>query len=66
VILSELLQAIERVLDHPDRMAAMRQRAREDVVKSYDLKKICLPAHLELIRAVAAAKTSEQLSALVS
>ena len=62
----QVLQAIERVLDHPDRMADMRQRAREDVVKSYDLKKICLPAHLELIRAVAAAKTSEQLSALVS
>jgi len=60
----ELLKAIERVLDHPDRMANMRQRAREDFVKAYALKKICLTAHLDLIRSVAAAKTTEQLLAL--
>ena len=60
----ELLEAIERVLDHPDRMASMRERARKFVVKNYDLKKICLPAHLELIKKVSIAKTSKDLMAL--
>jgi glycosyltransferase involved in cell wall biosynthesis len=60
----EVLAAIERVLDHPDRMADMRARARQFVVEHYDLHRICLPAHLDLINRVATAKTMKDLDLL--
>ncbi len=59
-----LLAAIVRVLDHPDRMADMRKRARQFVVDHYDLTTHCLPAHLELIKNIVEAKTPEALDAL--
>ena len=60
-----MLAAIERVLDHPDRMADMRARARNFVVGHYDLQRVCLPAHLEIINRVATAKTLQDLDNLV-
>lgn len=54
----ELRAAVESVLLHPDRMSDMRERAREFVVQNYDLKKICLPAHLELIKKIVSVKNS--------
>lgn len=60
----EVLAAIERVLDHPDRMADMRARARQFAVEHYDLQRICLPAHLDLIHRVATAKTMKDLDLL--
>lgn len=47
-----LADAVDRVLDHPDRMTEVRARARRTVVERYDLKRICLPRHLALIEAV--------------
>ncbi|ANM30630.1 glycosyl transferase family 1 [Acidobacteria bacterium Mor1] len=44
-----LVDRIERVLAHPDGMAAMRRRARKDVVERFDLRKVCLPAQLRLL-----------------
>lgn len=61
----QIVAAIERVLQHPDRMADMRARARQFVVKHYDLARICLPAHLDLISRVAAAKSLQDLDLLV-
>jgi glycosyltransferase involved in cell wall biosynthesis len=49
-----IAEAVDRVLDHPDRMREMGERARQTVVDGYDLNTVCLPRHLALIRAVAA------------
>jgi glycosyltransferase involved in cell wall biosynthesis len=46
----EIADAITEVLAHPDRMQAIRTRARETVVERYDLKKVCLPGQLNLIQ----------------
>jgi glycosyltransferase involved in cell wall biosynthesis len=51
-----LVDAIESVLDHPDRMEAVRQRARRTVVERYDLKSLCLPRHLALVDTLAAGR----------
>jgi glycosyltransferase involved in cell wall biosynthesis len=51
-----LAEAVDRVLSHPDRMAEMRKRARETVIRSYDLKTVCLPKHLALIETLAAGR----------
>lgn len=48
--------AVDRALDHPDRMQALRVNARRTVVRRYDLKKICLPAQIEVIRTLAAGR----------
>jgi glycosyltransferase involved in cell wall biosynthesis len=50
----EITAAIDRVLDHPDRMQALRARARRTVVERYDLATVCLPKQLALVDAVAA------------
>ena len=55
-----LADAVDRVLDHPDRMAKLRKRARQTAVERYDLNSICLPQHLKLIRTVAAGKDPER------
>jgi glycosyltransferase involved in cell wall biosynthesis len=47
---SALARQICVALRHPDADAAMRQEARRHVVERFDLKRICLPGHLGLIR----------------
>lgn len=42
----QIADRIIEVLDHPDRMAAIRARARETILERYDLHKL-LPQHLE-------------------
>lgn len=49
-----IADAIDRVLDHPDRMHALRKRARQTIIERYDLHGLCLPRHLALVEAVAA------------
>jgi glycosyltransferase involved in cell wall biosynthesis len=48
-----IADAIDRVLDDPDRMQPLRTRARQTVIERYDLKTVCLPRHLALVDAVA-------------
>jgi glycosyltransferase involved in cell wall biosynthesis len=48
-----LCDAIDRVLDHPDRMQKMRDAARKTVVERYDLATIALPRQLALVQALA-------------
>jgi glycosyltransferase involved in cell wall biosynthesis len=44
-----IADAVDSVLDHPDRMAAMRARARETVVERYDFRRVSLPKYLALM-----------------
>jgi glycosyltransferase involved in cell wall biosynthesis len=52
----QIVDAINRVLEHPDRMQAMRMAARQTVVERYDLTTVCLPRHVELIERIAGAR----------
>lgn len=52
-----IADAVDRVLDHPDRMADLRRAARQSIVDRYDLASICLPAQLGLIDTLIAGKT---------
>ncbi len=54
---SQLVARLSEVLDHPDRMQAMRDRARQTIVERYDLRRVCLPAYLKLIDTLVTGKT---------
>jgi glycosyltransferase involved in cell wall biosynthesis len=49
----QIADAVDRVLDHPDRMREIRDRARRTIVERYDTATVCLPRHLSLVDAVA-------------
>lgn len=46
---AELADRVDQVLDHPDRMADVRRRARETIIERYDLATVCLPRFLKTI-----------------
>lgn len=50
-----LAQQVCEVLDAPDRMQAVRDKARADMIARYDLNKL-IPLHMDLVRDVAAGK----------
>lgn len=50
-----LAKRISEVFDHPDRMQAIRQAARQTIVDNYSLHKL-IPLHVDLIRDLAAKK----------
>ena len=52
----QIADAVDRVLNHPDRMARMRARARETIVQGCDLQDVCLPRHVRLIEDLAAGR----------
>lgn len=45
----DLVNAICRVLEHPDRMMEIRKQARRTIVERFDLRTICLPRQIQLI-----------------
>lgn len=47
-----IAESVQAVLEHPDRMQRLRERARQTVLDRYDLKAICLPRQLEIIDAL--------------
>lgn len=49
----QIVDAIDNVLDHPNRMQPLRKNARQTVVETFDLKSICLPRHIQLIKNLA-------------
>ncbi|HYE51119.1 MAG TPA: glycosyltransferase family 4 protein [Azospirillaceae bacterium] len=55
-----LAATVERVLADPDRMAGMRAKARETVVRDYDLNTVCLPRHVRLIEDLAAGRLGRE------
>ncbi|AFZ43693.1 glycosyl transferase group 1 [Halothece sp. PCC 7418] len=52
----DLANAVTRVLENPNRMQPLREKARQTVVETFDLETICLPKHIELIEKLAAGK----------
>jgi glycosyltransferase involved in cell wall biosynthesis len=48
----QIADRIDEALDHPNRMADLRVKARQTILDGYDLAKL-LPKHLELIKQVA-------------
>ncbi len=45
----DIAERVVQALESPGDFTAIRQRARQTVLDRYDLKRICLPQHLELI-----------------
>jgi glycosyltransferase involved in cell wall biosynthesis len=60
---ARLAETVDRALGHPDRMAELRQRARQTVVDRYDLRSYCLPRHVALVDAMAAGRLPPDLEA---
>jgi glycosyltransferase involved in cell wall biosynthesis len=52
----EVAAAVVRALEDKAAMQPLREAARRTVQERYDLKRVCLPKHLELIDAVAAGR----------
>ena len=57
----QIADRISEVLDHPTRMAQLRQKARETALERYSLQKL-LPHHLQLIKDVADGSLPHQIS----
>jgi glycosyltransferase involved in cell wall biosynthesis len=45
----DLVNAICRVLEYPDRMLEIRRQARQTIVERFDLRSICLPRQIKLL-----------------
>jgi glycosyltransferase involved in cell wall biosynthesis len=54
--LQQIADAVDQVLDHPDRMQAVREQARATIVDRYDLTTRCLPRQHALIADLIAGK----------
>jgi glycosyltransferase involved in cell wall biosynthesis len=59
-----IADAIDRVLAHPDRMQALRRKARQTIIDRYDLRRVCLPRHLALIDSLAAGAIPPKVDAM--
>lgn len=49
----QIADAVDAVIEHPDRMQGIREQARRTIMERYDLATICLPAQLELVNTLA-------------
>jgi glycosyltransferase involved in cell wall biosynthesis len=56
---AQIADRIDEVLDHPDRMAALRTAARRTIVERYDLRRICLPRFAGLINRLVSGEPPE-------
>ncbi|HEX6530178.1 MAG TPA: glycosyltransferase, partial [Burkholderiales bacterium] len=54
---SEIAARIDELLRDKERAAALRERARRSAVEGYDLKRVCLPAQVRMVEALAAGRT---------
>lgn len=57
----QIADRISEVLDHPTRMAQLRQKARETALERYSLEKL-LPTHVQLIKDVANGSLPPQIT----
>lgn len=48
----QLAKTANEVLDNPDDYEVLRKKGRDTIVKNFDLQKICLPKHLQLIQSL--------------
>ncbi|HUA53991.1 MAG TPA: glycosyltransferase family 4 protein [Candidatus Sulfotelmatobacter sp.] len=56
----QIADRVDEVLDHPDRMAALRVAARQTIIDRYDLRRLCLPRFAALINRLVAGEAPEQ------
>jgi glycosyltransferase involved in cell wall biosynthesis len=61
-----LAETVDRALREPARAAAIRKRARQTVIETYDLRRHCLPRHVALVDAVAAGRLPPDLNAEIA
>jgi glycosyltransferase involved in cell wall biosynthesis len=57
----EICDRVEEVLDHPDKMQAMRNAARATIVESFDTRTVTLPRWDKLLKTLAARKLPSAL-----
>lgn len=50
--IDELTDKVEYALDNPDKMAEIKENARNTIIEKYDLKKL-LPKHIEILKSTA-------------
>jgi len=50
----QIADRVEEVLDHPNRMQALRDAARQTIVERYDLRRVCLPQLADLLNRLVA------------
>lgn len=55
--IGDLTETVVKALAEPKTYRSLRRAARRTVLERYDLAKVCLPAHLDLIRDVASGRT---------
>jgi len=48
----EIANKVNKVINKPNKYNKIRDKARETILNSYDLKTVCLPKHLDLIKKV--------------
>jgi glycosyltransferase involved in cell wall biosynthesis len=46
----EIAERVDEVMENASDIVAVRKQARRTIVARYDLKRVCLPAHLKLLR----------------
>jgi glycosyltransferase involved in cell wall biosynthesis len=56
---AQIADRVDEVLDHPDRMAALRAAARQTIVERYDLRRVSLPRFADMINRLVAGKPPE-------
>lgn len=54
---AEIVEAVCRVCEHPERMADLRKAARAEVKRDFDLHGVCLPKQVALIEHLASSRT---------
>jgi len=55
----QICDRVDEVLDHPDRMQALRDSARNTVVRNFDLKTVILPRWEQLVKGLAEGRFPE-------
>ena len=55
----KIAAAVDDAIARQSELAPMRKRARDSVVKSFDLKRVCLPAQLRMVEALLHRDSSE-------
>jgi len=60
----EIAERVIEALEQPGSFASLRRNARETVIDRYDLRSVCLPAHLQMLNSLVPRERRASLSAL--
>jgi glycosyltransferase involved in cell wall biosynthesis len=61
---NEIAERVIEALEQPGSFASLRRNARETVIDRYDLRSVCLPAHLQMLNSLVPRERRASLSAL--